>query len=387
MAWKNAKGGFVYWLNRLLNPDHPWTDYYDPTTGEDVLRVGAGSLKGDQPTYGVGSLSSNSLLGTLGKGIEALITKWTDAGATGGEIQRNEMQMQNAEDIYQRQVTGMQKAGVNPALMYGSGAPTPPSVNTSSSGAASMSDLAQLFMLPLQKKLMLAQAQQARDTGEAALINARANAGRLPIEQEGNEIRRSGVDVQRYEAETNRMKLDLERLRADKQFEVSDAQIQEIAERAALLRLQREQLPQQLAIAQQNADSQQKSAFASLKQADAAQRNAAINEKLSVPQEQILWCEKVIKWYESEGKRIFTEKLPEQIQLQLENLRKEGVLLDSRGALVNNQGDLVTGQTYRTWVSVASAILDLLPGPPMSKAGPGAGIDADMIGSLFGAGG
>ena len=61
------------------------------------------------------------------------------------------------------------------------------------------------------------------------------------------------------------------------------------------------------------------------------------------------------------------------------------MLLDNRGALVNNQGDLVTGQTYRTWISVASAIMDLLPGPPMSK-GSGSGMDADMIGSLFGAG-
>ena len=64
-------------------------------------------------------------------------------------------------------------------------------------------------------------------------------------------------------------------------------QIDELAARAALLRLQRDQLPQQLDIAMKNADSQAKSRF-SLKQADAAQRNAAINEKLSVPQEQIL---------------------------------------------------------------------------------------------------
>lgn len=166
MAWKNAKGGFVYWLNRFLNPNHAWTDYYDPTRDKDIPKSEQGPLNEDKASYGSVTGESSSLLGVLGQALPALVAKWTDAAATPGEYERNAMQMQNQEDIYQRQVTGMQKAGVNPALMYGSGgAASAPSVNTQSAGASSMSELMQLYLLPAQKKLLEAQGDKTKSEG------------------------------------------------------------------------------------------------------------------------------------------------------------------------------------------------------------------------------
>lgn len=197
MSWKNAKGGFVYWLNRFLNPDHPWTTYWDPTTGEEKPDD---TLRDDHASYGAGSLQSDSLLGTIGKGVNALITKWTDAGATGGEIERNAMQMQNAEDIYQRQVVGMQKAGLNPALMYGSGsgAGNAPGVNTAGSAPGiNMSDLMQAFLMKKQGNLLDAQARNLdADTG---LKGSQKDKVRVEIDEVRKSIESIGLsnDAQR----------------------------------------------------------------------------------------------------------------------------------------------------------------------------------------------
>lgn len=115
---------FVSGLNRWFNPNHEWVNY------------------------------DNAPQQTA---VDSLFNKFTDAGVTGGEVARNEMQMQNQEDIYQRQVSGMQKAGLNPALMYQSGASSAPSVDTGNSAVASMSDLMQLINLPLQRKMLQSQ--------------------------------------------------------------------------------------------------------------------------------------------------------------------------------------------------------------------------------------
>lgn len=384
MAWKNAKGGFVYWLNRILNPDHPWTDYYDPTTGEDIPKEGAGSLRGDSPSYGAGSLSSNSILGTLGKGIEALINKWTDANMTGGEIQRNEMQMQNQEDIYQRQVTGMQKAGINPALMYGSGAQSAPSVSTQGSGSASMSELMQLFMLPVQKKLLQSQARLADKQGQAALMNAGAAVQNAGTNQMGLGISQQNADTQRMNAESERMRVEIERARTDKQIEVYDEDIKRISQQTALLQLQREQLPAQLAVAQKNADSQAKQAIASLRQAEASVQNAATNDRLADYETSLKYAEELLKWSEKEGRDIVNKYLDSKQQAELDNLRKEGVKLDAQGRLIDKQGHLVTAQTVKSYVNCATDVSGAVNQwlNPLSKGpGPSQGPAIDLSGA------
>lgn len=106
-------------------------------------------------------------------GVKSFWNRTTGSALTEAENQANAFNAEEAQKqrdweeemsntAFQRQVSDMQAAGVNPALMYGSGASgaSTPSGNSASSvapGTASMSDLMQLLMLPTQKKLMEAQ--------------------------------------------------------------------------------------------------------------------------------------------------------------------------------------------------------------------------------------
>lgn len=113
-------------------------------------------------------------------GVTSLFNKFTEAGLTGSQIEQNNMSMQNAEDIYQRQVSGMQKAGLNAALMYQNGASGSAPEAPSQSGGMSMSELIQAFMLPAQRKLIDAQA----DNLEAAAEQKRAETETERIKQD-----------------------------------------------------------------------------------------------------------------------------------------------------------------------------------------------------------
>lgn len=141
---------FVQTLNSWLNPNHAWSDY---STWKDA---GSGYL-------------------------DNLVKGWTQSGVTAQQSGLNEMQMQNAEDIYQRQVSGMQKAGLNPALMYQSGVSSAPSAPSGTNMAgASMSDLMQLLLLPVNRRLLEAQT----DNVKAAADQKRAETETEGIRQE-----------------------------------------------------------------------------------------------------------------------------------------------------------------------------------------------------------
>lgn len=89
-------------------------------------------------------------------GVSNLWKGITGSGLTARDIQLNEMNMQNVRDTAQAQTEGYQKAGINPALMFGSGQQTAPQ----SSGVpttGSMSELMQLALMPLQAGMMQAQ--------------------------------------------------------------------------------------------------------------------------------------------------------------------------------------------------------------------------------------
>lgn len=135
-------------LNNFFNPNHAWFDY---STWKDA---------------------NSGLLDNFLKGV-------TQSGVTAQQAGLNEMQMQNAEDIFQRQVTGMQKAGLNTALMYGSGiGGSAPSSSPSSTAmaSASMSDIMQLALLPANRRLIEAQTDN---------VLASANQKRAETETEG----------------------------------------------------------------------------------------------------------------------------------------------------------------------------------------------------------
>lgn len=129
---------FLKTLNRWFNPQHSWFgDYSD--------------------------------VNEFGSSVENQITKSDLTGAekaanafTANEAQKQrdwEAEMQNT--AYQRQVADMRAAGVNPAMAMNNGQPSTPSGASASSVAPSgagisMSDLMQLFMLPLNKKALQA---------------------------------------------------------------------------------------------------------------------------------------------------------------------------------------------------------------------------------------
>ena len=128
---------FVGSLNNLFNPGHDWMNYDEAPDA-----------------------SASDPLGSL-------FNRFTQAGLTGAQVAENEMSMQNAEDIYQRQVTGMQKAGLNPALMYQHGASgSAPSAPSQSEAGLSMSDLVQAVMMPLQRKMLQSQIENVQANTE-----------------------------------------------------------------------------------------------------------------------------------------------------------------------------------------------------------------------------
>lgn len=114
-----------------------------------------------------GDVSQNA-----GSYLTSFLNSVTGAHLTGQQVEQNEMQMQNIEDQYQRQVSGMQSAGLNPALMYQNGASGSVPSAPSNSANGSLSDLMQLILLPLNKKMMEAQIQNVQaDTQGKEITN------------------------------------------------------------------------------------------------------------------------------------------------------------------------------------------------------------------------
>ena len=137
-------------LNYFMNPEHQWTDYEAWNENSTINKV---------------SKFVNNALGEVGTALSGLdvtdqlqsfINSQTGAHLTGSQIEANQLQMQNAHDIYQQQVSGMKDAGLNPALMYQSGAQQAPSVQ-GSQGTGSMSEVMQAMLFDRQAKLLDAQ--------------------------------------------------------------------------------------------------------------------------------------------------------------------------------------------------------------------------------------
>lgn len=341
-----GKGFFTQalgWLNSLLNEDHAWFDY-----------------------------------DKIGAQEDAITNKTTGADLTPAEKAANQFSADEAQKqrdfeeymsstAYQRQVKDMQVAGVNPAMaMQSSGASTPSGTAATSvapQSGVSFSDLMQLIMLPMQKKLLQAQASMYSDQGKAALINAGAaerNAGtneRNAVTNERNaKTNERGMDIEQFKAETDRMRAQIEGSRVESIRSLNDQEKQRLAEQTAYIKLQRELLPKQLDIAVKNADSQAKQAIASLRQADAAVQNAATNDRLSDYETSLKYAQEMLTWYQADGQKVVAQYLPEKTRVEIDNMVKEGVRLDAQGRLINKTGHLIDAQTVKTYVNCATDV-------------------------------
>lgn len=347
------------WLNSLFNENHAWFDY-----------------------------------DKLGVQVDAITNKTTGADLTPAEKAANQFTADEAQKqrdfeeymsstAYQRQVKDMQAAGINPAMaMSGSGASTPSGASASSvapQSGVSFSDLMQLIMMPMQKKLMQAQAGMFRDQGQAALINAGANVRNAGANERnaGTNERNAGTNernaaTQRMEAVTSRMRAQIEKSRVENINSLNDEEKKRVAAQTAFIDLQREQLPKQLEVAQKNADSQAKHAIAALRQADAAVQNAATNDRLADYETSLKYTQELLTWYQAEGQKVIAQYLPEKTRAEIDNIMKEGIVLDERGRLVHKQGNLVDAQMVKTYVNVGTDISGAVNQwlNPLSK-GPG----------------
>lgn len=139
---KSFGARFLGWLNGHLNPTHDWFDY------------------DSMPDAGHGAL-------------ENFVKQATGSGLTDRDIAMNQMNMQNVEDTAAAQVAGYQKAGVNPALMYGSsGQQTAPSASSTGSGSLSdLAQIAQLVTIPAQLKMLEAQTKNVDANTEKTIAD------------------------------------------------------------------------------------------------------------------------------------------------------------------------------------------------------------------------
>lgn len=178
----------------------------------------------------------NNTLGRLGNLVsgsylDSLMNKWTGAGLSGAEKESNAFTAQEAQKerdwsqmmrqtTYQDQVSSMQAAGLNPALMYGSGAGgfTAPSgasaTSVAPSAPMSMSEL--MEMVSLKKNLAKIGAETENIQSQTAVNKA--------------EEQRIVTDTQKIGAETLKLNADTELVNLQVKYysQLTEAQIRKI---------------------------------------------------------------------------------------------------------------------------------------------------------------
>ena len=132
---------------------------------------GAESSLITQDGFSSDSSSGTSLWDQFRAGIENWWKGFTGSGITERDKQLNAMNMQNVEDTAEAQTKGYIKAGVNPALMYGSSGQQTAPQSSSTGGSGSLSDLMQVLLLPKQMKMMDAQTKNIEANSEKTLAD------------------------------------------------------------------------------------------------------------------------------------------------------------------------------------------------------------------------
>lgn len=216
---------FMKGLNWAFNPNHEWFDY-DSWNENSTMNKIEGFLKNATQTVGTALSSMNP-----GDQLQSFINSQTGAHLTGSQVEANEMQMQNQEDIYQRQVVGMQKAGLNPALMYQSGASSAPQVQ-GSQGIGSMSEIMQAMLLDKQSKLLEAQTRNTdadtnkkeSETAYQELINKYyPGVKSIELDKTLSEIGLNEQQIEKMKSEVDLNKLDADLKKIEKVIKQAEA--------------------------------------------------------------------------------------------------------------------------------------------------------------------
>lgn len=237
---------FVGWLNNHFNPTHNWMDYESaPDSSGNVLnKIGSGLS-----TFLDNVLEPNT--------INSLINTFTGAHLTGAQLEGNELSMQNMQDQYQRQVAGMQQAGLNPALMYDNGSSGSTPTVQGNVGTMSMSDIMSAMLLDKQARLLDSQANKTdaetdkigAETEQIQLINkyypqvTEANLKKVLSEIGVNETKvkemLSQVDLNKLDADLKEIQKIINKAQADESSayfratrELAEAQTTEAKEKA-----------------------------------------------------------------------------------------------------------------------------------------------------------
>lgn len=207
----------------------------------DVLKT-IGTILNPAPKLLSGAadlLGLDSLAQSLGDGsqAESLYNSWTQAGPTGRDL----WQAKREDTGYQRATADMQAAGLNPALMYGSGQAAP-STPASSGQAMSLSDMLELSTLPAR----LENLQASTKNTEAATEKTKSETvGQIISNEFAAELNQSALDSQRVirelsrhqihevdakidSLEQNRQNLIVDMQKSIKEMSVMDAQISRI---------------------------------------------------------------------------------------------------------------------------------------------------------------
>lgn len=165
--------------------------------------------------------------------LTSLANKQTEGGITGQQAALNEMSLDNQRRQYAFQVQGMQEAGLNPALMYESGATNGPASPAATQGISmSMSDLLQAFLIDKQRKLLDAQARNTdadtdykkAETENMSLINKYyPEVTDTQIKKMLSDIGFNEESVKKMESEVNLNNLEAELKRIDKIIKSAEA--------------------------------------------------------------------------------------------------------------------------------------------------------------------
>lgn len=208
---------------------------------------------------------------SLSNGVTSLLNKVTGAGLTGAEQQANAFTAQQAQNqmdfqermsntAYQREVADMKAAGVNPALLYGSGSngATTPSGASGASVSPSPSDfigllgqLQNMYLLKAQRQNIQAQTREREknievmqstiDSNLANIEVMRKNAEKLGLEGEALQITNSYLDREKS------LQLEAYQLGLDK----TQAEIEEINAKVEKLSNENKKLLQDISESEQ----------------------------------------------------------------------------------------------------------------------------------------